>query len=82
MQAQGLGRCIAIFTWGFHAHLITTHSLLQSYLPPSTSSHIYIWKRRGTLSLQYLAQAQYNAPTLETKTGLLNVESSAPRVSG
>ena len=51
---------------------------MQGYLSPPTSTHIYIRNRKDTLKLTVSCpRTRCNAPVLETKTGLLNVESSA-----
>ena len=81
MPAQGLDRRMTIFTRGFHVYGSHCNPHNNSYagLPlPPTSTHIYIWNRWDTLKLTVSCpRTRCNAPTLKTKTELLNVEYSA-----
>ena len=61
--------------------LTITHGPLQGYLLPTPQPVPIFTSGRGEAlwSSQYLAQ-EHDAPTLESKTGLLDVESSAQPV--
>ena len=81
MPAQRLVRCMTIFTRGFHVYGSHCHPHNDSYAgfpPPQTSTHIYMRNRWDTLKLMVSCpRTRCDASTLETKTELLDVKSSA-----